>query len=384
MIKTLIFIFIFMMPFTMAYSVVLKVNAEYSQSRDNPGKNEFRITDPCIKLPLSYFCDDNVSRVVAVDADIDKPIFRGSNAWDRFFFHSFPREKSVTLTSPTGSKVNMKFSFTHTGYTLKNVGVDIGDAYQAHPNSNCSLVDRDTASSTKTVFYSIAANAQKNGGSCYTKIYPNPIKRINAIISKYYFGYKLSADNIDTIPNGRYQGRVTLTVGSSNKDLDLGNSAYRAPSIIEMDISLVVRNQMKVEFPHGSNTVVLTPPKGWWNSTLPTVLNSRLPVRISSDTPFWIGLMCQYTHVGGGQCEIRDRSGSHRVPIVISRNNAYGKFILSPSVKVPFKNSKESANDFFLFEIEQSKVDEMRKRPGATYKGIVTLIVDATIPVGGM
>ncbi len=79
------------------------------------------------------------------------------------FFHSFPREKSVTLTSPTGSKVNMKFSFTHTGYTLKNVGVDIGDAYQAHPNSNCSLVDRDTASSTKTVFYSIAANAQKMG-----------------------------------------------------------------------------------------------------------------------------------------------------------------------------------------------------------------------------
>lgn len=373
-----------MMPFKMAHSVVLKVNAEYSQSRDNPGKNEFKITDPCIKLPLSYFCDDNVSRVVAVDADIDKPIFRGGDLWDRFFFHTFSREKSITLINSTGSKVNMKFSFTHTGYTLQNVGVDIGDAYQAHPNSSCSLVARDTTGSTKTVFYSIAANAQKNGGTCYTKIYPNQIRRVNAIINKYYFGYKLSADNLDTIPNGRYQGRVTLTVGSSNKDIDLGNSAYRAPSIIEMDISLIVRNQMKVQFPHGSNAVVLTPPKGWWNSTLPTVLNSILPVEISSDNPFWIGLMCQYTYVGGEQCEIRDDSGSHRVPIIVSRKNAYGKFVLSPSVKVSFKSSKENINDSFLFEVEPRNVDEMRKRPGTKYKGTVTLIVDAKLPIGGI
>lgn len=43
------------MPFMAAHAVVVKINAEYSQSISKPGENEFRITDPCTSLPLPFF-----------------------------------------------------------------------------------------------------------------------------------------------------------------------------------------------------------------------------------------------------------------------------------------------------------------------------------------
>ncbi|MGE6118842.1 hypothetical protein ACLHZU_22550 [Aeromonas salmonicida] len=107
-----------LMPFSFAQAVVIKVNAEYAQSLKNPGENEFRITDPCKPLPLSVFCNDNLSRVISIDSDIDRPLAKGGTWWERLFYHSFPGEKTVQLFNENGSPASMKFSMTHTGYSV--------------------------------------------------------------------------------------------------------------------------------------------------------------------------------------------------------------------------------------------------------------------------
>ncbi|WP_187268072.1 hypothetical protein [Aeromonas hydrophila] len=364
-----------------AHAVVVKINAEYSQSISRPGENEFRITDPCTRLPLTFFCDDNVSRVVAIDADIDKPIFNGLYVWERFFYHSFPKEKNIQLVNETGNTINMNFMFTHTGYTLLDLGGNIGDAYYADPASQCSLVEANVSGGTKTVFYAINDSAQRNGGLCYTKDYPHFIFPITGFITKIYFGYKLFPGKIGPVANGRYQGKLTLTVGST-KDMDYTNKKYRSPSVIDIELSLVVRNQMKVQFPATASRVTLSPPKGWHDTKSEKGLLASLPVRISSDSPFWIGLICQYKSASNEQCEIRNEQGGHAVPLTISRQTSSGRFVLSPSSKTFFKESNGSIYDSFVFEVNRQNTNEMLKRPGAKYKGMVTLVLDAKMPVG--
>ncbi|WAG16527.1 hypothetical protein NRZ29_04855 [Aeromonas hydrophila] len=366
-----------------AHAVVVKVNAEYSQSISRPGENEFRITDPCTSLPLPFFCDDNVSRVVAIDADIDKPIFNGLSwrVWERFFHHAFPKEKTIQLVNEAGSVLNMNFMFTHTGYTLHDFNVDIGDAYQVDSSSQCRLVGSNISQGIKTVFYSINENAQKSGGSCYSKLYPHFIFPTTGYIKKIYFGYRLVPTNIGAIANGRYQGKLTLTVGSA-KDMDYTDSIYRSPSVIDIELSLVVRNQMKVQFPAAASRVTLSPPKGWHDTKSEKGLLASLPVRISSDSPFWIGLICQYKSASNDQCEIRNEQGQHAVPLTISRQTNSGRFVLSPSSKTFFKESNGSIYDSFVFEVNRQNTNEMLKRPGAKYKGMVTLVLDAKMPIG--
>lgn len=138
----IIFLIAALMPFSFAQAVVIKVNAEYAQSLTNPGENEFRITDPCKPLPLSVFCNDNLSRVIAIDSDIDRPLVKEGSWWERIFYHSFPSEKTVQLLNENGLPVTMKFAMTHTGYSIDNPFFVVrNETAIADVNSKCKLVD---------------------------------------------------------------------------------------------------------------------------------------------------------------------------------------------------------------------------------------------------
>jgi hypothetical protein len=78
--------------------------------------------------------------------------------------------------------------FTHTGYTLHDFNVDIGDAYLDDSSSQCHLVGANINKGIKTVFYEINKSAQKSGGRCYSRLYPYFISPTTGYIKKYTLG----------------------------------------------------------------------------------------------------------------------------------------------------------------------------------------------------
>ncbi|WP_346204842.1 hypothetical protein [Aeromonas salmonicida] len=374
-----------LMPFSFAQAVVIKVNAEYAQSLKNPGENEFRITDPCKPLPLSVFCNDNLSRVIAIDSDIDRPLVKGGTWWERLFYHSFPGEKTVQLFNENGLSVTMKFAMTHTGYSIDNPFFVVNDAATADVNySRCKLVDyilSTEGNKTDTLFYAIDASNQKTGGVCFSRDfsqwsqYPSPHV---GKIRKFYIGYKLMPVNIGAISNGTYKGKLSLSVGST-RDLDFSNSTYRSPTVVDLEFSLVVRNHLKVVFPPTGSKVILQPDGGWRHGDKTPSLSGVMPVQITSSIPYWIKLECQYLSTVDDSCQIKSDKNASLVSMSIYKKSAKGNVLLSPTVKKNFEKNEPISNGLFSFKINKDKVKNMMNYPGSTYKGNVTIIMDALI-----
>ncbi|MDM5137260.1 hypothetical protein [Aeromonas salmonicida] len=373
-----------LMPFSFAQAVVIKVNAEYAQSLKNPGENEFRITDPCKPLPLSVFCNDNLSRVISIDSDIDRPLAKGGTWWERLFYHSFPGEKTVQLFNENGLSVTMKFAMTHTGYSIDNPFFVVSDAATADVNSKCKLVDYVLSvegDKTDTLFYAIDASNQKTGGVCYSRDfsywsqYPSPHV---GKIRKFYIGYKLMPVNVGAISNGTYKGKLSLSVGST-RDIDFTNATYRYPTVVDLEFSLVVRNHLKVVFPPAGNKVVLQPDGGWHHGNKTPSLSGVMPVQITSSIPYWIKLECQYLSTVDDSCQIKNNKNSSLVSMSIYKKSTKGHVLLSPTLKKNFEKNEPLSNGMFLFKVNKDKVKDMINYPGSTYKGAVTIIMDAMI-----
>lgn len=381
----IIFLIAVLIPFSFAQAVVIKVNAEYAQSLKNPGENEFRITDPCKPLPLSVFCNDNLSRVISIDSDIDRPLVKGGAWWERLFYHSFPGEKTVQLFSENGLPVTMKFVMTHTGYGVDNpFFFASNETVIADANSKCKLSDyiySFDGDRTDTVFYTIDSSAQKTGGVCFSRDFsefsPYPAPHIGKI-RKFYIGYKLMPVNIGTISNGTYKGKLSLSVGST-RDIDFTNSTYRSPTVVDLEFSLVVRNHLKVVFPPAGNKVVLQPDGGWHHGNKTSSLSGVMPVQITSSIPYWIKLECQYLSTVDDSCQIKSDKNASLVSMSIYKKSAKGNVLLSPTVKKTFEKNEPISNGLFSFKINKDKVKDMMNYPGSTYKGNVTIIMDAMI-----
>lgn len=373
------------MPFSFAQAVVIKVNAEYVQSLKIPGENEFRITDPCKPLPLPVFCNDNLSRVISIDSDIDRPLASAGTWWERLFYHGFPGEKTVQLFNENGSPASMKFSMTHTGYSIDNpFYVVTHKSLQADANAKCKLVDYTTSlvgNKTSTIFYVIDLSAQRTGGVCYSGDFDSwsahPVPRIGKI-RRLYIGYKLTPVNIGTISNGIYKGKLNLSVGST-KDLDFSNSTYRSPTVVDLEFSLLVRNHLKVVFPPTGSKVILQPDGGWRHGDKTPSLSGVMPVQITSSIPYWIKLECQYLSTIDDSCQIKSDKNASLVSMSIYKKSAKGNVLLSPTLKKNFGKNEPISNGLFSFKINKDKVKDMMNYPGSTYKGNVTIIMDAMI-----
>ncbi|MDM5130568.1 hypothetical protein OB962_06065 [Aeromonas piscicola] len=381
----IIFLITMLIPFSFAQAVVIKVNAEYAQSLKNPSENEFRITDPCKPLPLSVFCNDNLSRVISIDSDIDRPLVKGGTWWERLFYHSFPGEKLIQLFNENGSPASMKFSMTHTGYSIDNPFFQVtNESLQADSNAKCKLVDNMlsvTGDRTDTIFYAIDLSAQKTGGVCYSGDFSlwsgHPTPRVGKI-RRFYLGYKITPVNIGTISNGTYKGKLSLSVGST-RDIDFTNSTYRSPTVVDLEFSLVVRNQLKVVFPPTGSKVILQPDGVWRHGDKTPSLSGVMPVQITSSIPYWIKLECQYLSTIDDSCQIKSDKNASLVSMSIYKKSAKGNVLLSPTLKKIFEKNEPISNGLFSFKINKDKVKDMMNYPGSTYKGNVTIIMDAMI-----
>ncbi|WP_162182391.1 hypothetical protein, partial [Aeromonas finlandensis] len=325
------------------------------------------------------------SRVISIESDIDRPLAKEGSWWERIFYHSFPSEKTVQLLNENGLPVTMKFAMTHTGYSIDNPFFVVrNETAIADVNSKCKLVDYIVSvegDRTDTFFYAIDSSAQKTGGICFSRDFPEwsrfPAPRVGKI-RKFYIGYKLMPVNIGAISNGTYKGKLSLSVGST-RDIDFTNSTYRSPTVVDLEFSLVVRNHLKVTFPPTGSKVILLPDGGWRHGDKAPSLSGVMPVQITSSIPYWIKLECQYLSTVDDSCQIKSDKNASLVSMSIYKKSAKGNVLLSPIVKKTFEKNEPISNGLFSFKINKDKVKDMMNYPGSTYKGNVTIIMDAMI-----
>ncbi|MFM4982330.1 hypothetical protein ACK35P_14910 [Aeromonas veronii] len=380
MVRVLLFL-LFAVCSDYSHAVTLNINAEYSQPPGGYGDSEFRIIDPCVALPIAFSCDNNLSRIVSIDVDIPKTLATGSNRqWEWLFYHHFPGEKKFLMTDGKGRYLNMKFSFTFTGYSIDNPNYPVNTSVQADASSSCKLVESNlinTAPHTHTVLYAINSSSQKNGGFCYSRPFDGGgmssyVTRIN----KIFFGYKLVPDGIGALPNGVYSGKLTLLVGS-NKELDYTDMPNQQPASVDLIIKLVVRNQIKVIFPSGSNILSLEPDgRGWHSSREAPALSGFIPMQVISSVPISISLVCEY--LMSDHCQLKNESNDKRMLLSVYRRNEDRETLIRPHSKKIFSLSASTSRDAILFKVDKKSVADIRNYPGI-YRGNVTIIIDAAI-----
>ncbi|WP_429192222.1 hypothetical protein [Aeromonas veronii] len=328
-------------------------------------------------MPISFTCENRLSRIVAIDANIDRALSPKVYLWHRLFYHHFTGEKNVIMSDGKGNSREMKFYFTHTGFVMTNRQLPAGDNMErADPAANCKLVGANLGRPADTLLYEINPAEQKTGGRCYS----HPFTYVNgqqhvANVNKILFGYKLIPTGIDTLPNGRYQGKLRLLVGS-NKDFDYSDLPNPSPQFIDIEFKLVVRNQIKVIFPIDGNRLVLQPDGiGWHSSRVPT-LSGLLPMQVISSVPVAMTLKCEF--ISSYNCLLKNNSNNKSMALDVYRRNNGQDTLLSPITSTRFNMGGSSLRDYLLFKINSKNVEGVLDSPG-TYKGNVTIVIDAVI-----
>ncbi|MCX7127747.1 hypothetical protein [Aeromonas sp.] len=378
---------------SVAYAVVVKVNAEYAQSLSDPSKNEFRITDPCIVNKwVPELCNETLSRVVSVDADIVRLFNSNGSLSNRRFYHSVKEPRRIQLINRDGNSVDFIFLITHTGFTqLSSDNYPGSSTAPADALSDCKLIGEDSWSSSSRKFslllYEMKDSTQRKGGRCFSKPWVYSIYH-QARLQKIYFGFRLVPVSTTSISNGTYKGSLLLSVGSGG-DFDYGNYSHSSPDSVQLEFSLIVRNQLKVEFPAGSNKIILQPKGGWSelshrsNKYVSHNLSAVLPARFSTTVPYNVSLQCQHYAATGNSCQLKNKKNEHKVSVdVYGTGNFYNKIVIPVGSKYKFTSPSElrDVSRPFYFEVNKNEVNKMMAYPGSTYQGDITIIIEAAPP----
>ena len=232
-------------------------------------------------------------------------------------------------------------------------------------------------------FYDIKNANQKSGGVCYYNKFNSSFSSDKVTLRRIYIGYKLQPPDPLKMENGTYKGSLILSLGR-NKDLDFGDATY-SDSNVTIEFTLRVTHQLKVEFPAGSNKVILQPPKGW----APWINSGKTPPNLKAELPFslWksaeanVSLSyCQYQN--NNKCQLNNIKNNHKIDFNVSYITGLGEH-------APLTKSKHRLfNDGIhigvkrkiVFEIDKTNLTEMMKYPGSTYQGDVTIMFEAEIP----
>ena len=189
-----------------------------------------------------------------------------------------------------------------------------------------------------------------------------------------------------------YRGQTTYQVGPG-ADFDFGNDVSNLnTSNLTINFELDVVHAFVIDFPAGSERVVLEPPGGWtqWlnNKRLPERLYRDLPLRIWSSGPFTVHTRCEYPL--GSQCAIRNDANDHQVPVQVALT--LPSVILhngQPVTRLPLPVGEATAIELeatqpalnrggsLHFQVDKHAVSEMTRYPGARYEGDVTVVFDA-------
>lgn len=389
--------YLLLSPLTQAATI--QVTAEYKPAPYDINGSKFINTTPC-SVPETmngdFWCKGTASldkeQAISIPTNTTSKLISNDGKLEHAItYQKFTGEKTIELTKVGGGKVHkMKFQLTQIGAAqTPNIIKEAGTTGTYWPELNvqgdCNYRLGFWAGAwTFDYFYDIKNANQKSGGVCYYNKFKSSFSSDKITLKRIYIGYKLQPPDPLKMENGTYKGRLILSLGR-NKDLDFGDAKY-SDSNVTIEFTLRVTHQLKVEFPAGSNKVILQPPKGWFqwinSGKTPPNLKAELPFKIWLSAPFRISLSyCQYQN--NGQCQLKNIKNSHKTNIEISYINGEGKSIQLSTSEYKFINTDGkyvNAVRNLLFEINKTNLTEMMKYPGSTYQGDVTIMFEAEIP----
>lgn len=373
-----------------AQAAILNVTAEYNPATYEAGGAKFINTTPCIQFPGSaaagFWCSTTATvdtpQAVRFDVNVHRKVQASSDPREGVFYIGFPGARDVTLVKQGGgASYNFKFMVTSVGTQM-----EFGSQWliDAHVPERGDCVHSNPWKNTNSLFTyrTVKEFASASGGRCHGRNFMFQDMNITSV----YLGYKLKTPNPLAMESGTYTGKLSFFMGN-NKDFDLGSGTY-ADTELSVNFTVLVRHQIKIDFPSGGNKVVLQPPGGWhdWiyrgKSNVPSYLDAVLPARFWVAVPYNASLSCQYLNARGDGCEIKNEKNNHKVPIKVYgtgiRNREW--IIYAGKVdKYAYHGILADSYRPFRFVVENSSVKEMMKYTGSTYKGDITIIIDVAI-----
>lgn len=371
----------------------INVTAEYKPAAYEVGRGKFINTTPCNGEPLPGFWCSGTSTVdesqpLFLSIKIDRVVNNNHNLEDALTYLGFVGARDVSLVNQGSSKsYPMKFFFTKIGALMSpNLATEalVNNSYWLdHIDGDCQFSLGSWASQYRVHYlYDIKHENQLVGGKCYHNKFKTTFYSGRTALSRIYLGYKLQAPDPLKMENGVYVGSLVLSIGR-NKDLDFGNGTY-SDNQLTINFTMTVRHQIKVEFPPGSDKVVLQPLGGWhdWiyrgKSHQPPYLIAELPYRLWTSAGLNIWLDCQYPD--GEYCMLSNIRTGHKARFdVIYQSGVKKEYILSAISKTRFDGVTINEARILIFKVDKPALTEMMKSPGSTYKGNVTIIYDAAI-----
>ncbi|CAM3859586.1 hypothetical protein [Aeromonas bestiarum] len=371
----------------------IDVTAEYKPAAYEVGSAKFINTTPCNSESWSGFWCSGTSTVdqsqpLFISITIDRVVKNNNNLIDALTYLAFVGARDVSLVhQSSGKSYPLKFFFTKIGAGMSpNIAKEAlvkNSDWLDHIDGDCQFSLNTFASPSLVHYlYDIKPENQLTGGECYHNKFKTTFSSKSTALSKIYLGYKLHAPDPLKMENGVYKGSLVLSIGR-NKDLDFGNGTY-SDNLLTINFTMTVRHQIKMEFPPGSDKVVLQPPGGWhdWiyrgKSYQPPYLIAELPYRLWASSTYNVWLNCQY--VDGEYCMLNNILTGHKARFdVIYQNGAKEEFVLRAITKKLFSGQSKDAARILIFKVDKPALTEMMKSPGSTYKGNVAIIYDAAI-----
>lgn len=384
----------------------LDISAEFKPSAFEPGNVQFKNT-----TPLSGYCHGNTSHCRPGDFTLLFPL-EIRRTWVNpgpVEGHSYQQVdgnwKSINVVSEDGETVRLEFRLNLLArrYYLGSLqpggipgagGIGVF-ANSAGVNGSATGGCAGRIGSGHATLYDFAWGVPLGNNRCTRGTRNVESGPYSGLIDRVSVGYELRTPNPFALGNGAYRGEITYSVGHGQQ-IDLGNGDYSENSLT-FRFDLKVEHQLRVDFPAGSNHALLEPPGGWsdWlhRGKAPTRLYRDHPFVIWASAPMKIYLTCQDLQIGQ-QCAMVEQNSTQpmEVPIDVAISLPGTVQYNGAAVnRLPLPVGQANALQFqsiavstarqgaLHYSVNQAHVERMLTRSGSTFKGVVTLVIEADI-----
>lgn len=308
------------------------------------------------------------------------------------FYVDLPPRRAVTVTNElTGEAYALTFEMYAVSQYVVTVGPGQPPVHTVYVRGGCSYLYTLSGGNWSSYLWNVRTPVNPTG--CYPIGSPGGVGAERLVrTSDFGVAYRLVTPSPLKMKQGTYRGSLDYSIGPG-QDFDFGNDVSNlSDNNLTINFELNVVHAFVIDFPAGSERVVLEPPGGWtqWlnNRRLPERLYRDLPMRIWSSGPFTVHTRCEYPLAG--RCAIRNPANEHQVPVqvaltlptVIHHNG-------QPVNRLPLPVGEASAIQLeamepalnrgasLHFQVDKAALVEMTRYPGARYEGDVTIVFDA-------
>lgn len=405
---------ILLLTASMAVSAgTMEVTATFSPSMDNPENNTFTNTTAqsgfCAKWPKD--CDGMHSLATGIELTPLKGLTPSDQPRDSLFFKWPSSYRSVEITNnQTGEKKTVKFRIEafSGNYTANNDSriYEWGGGNQAFsifPKGGCTNQSAGYIVGATQVAWVWRIPAGNLGCYGITSV-DRPVGDDAFInnVNEISFGYSMIAPNPLEMSAGSYSGSVEYSVGPGG-DIDFGDNFQPSVSMMDINFTLAVNHELKLETTTEDHKVALYPcasangcteeegKANWerWSITRITPqLTGKSNFSLSSSGNFTVYLICE--HESGTGCAISSDKTGEVVPVktfltlpVNITDIQSGTTVVHKELFTGFDTSRNvfhtdtfasGAKGSIDFNVDKRDVGNMLKNAPDTYRGSVTVI----------